>query len=102
MGYTYWDMPSVSDEMKRVSTSDKGFVGHASEIETSMQLHLQPELVDMDAAQWVPGVWGNPASGDPKKGEHIIDAAVKALVKILNEYHSGQLQERLKWRKEVL
>ena len=102
LGYTYWEMPTVSDEMKRVSESDKGFIGHASEIETSMQLHLQPALVDMGAARWVPGVWGNPATGDSKKGEHIIDAAVKALVTILNEVHNGQLQERQKWREEVL
>ncbi len=102
LGYTYWEMPSVADEMRRVSESDKGFIGHASEIETSMQLHLQPELVDVGAARWVPGVWGNPATGDPKKGEKIIDAAVRALVTILIEVHSGQLQERLKWREEVL
>ncbi len=102
MGYTYWEMPTVSEEMKRVSASDKGFIGHASEIETSMQLYLQPELVDMRAARWVPGVWGDPATADAKKGECVIDSAVKALVKILGEYHSGQLEERQKWRKEVL
>ena len=102
LGYTYWELPSVAEEMKRVSESDKGFIGHASEMETSMQLHLQPELVDMGAARWVPGVWGDPASADSEKGKHIIDAAVRGLVKILNEVHSGQLLERLKWRKEVL
>jgi creatinine amidohydrolase/Fe(II)-dependent formamide hydrolase-like protein len=102
LGYTYWELPGVEEEMKRVSETDKGFIGHASEMETSMQLHLQPDLVDMGVSRWVPGVWGNPETANPEKGEHVITAAVQGLVKILNGVHNGQLQERMKWRKEVL
>jgi creatinine amidohydrolase len=102
MSYTYWDMPSVPEEMEAVSQSDKGFIGHAAEIETSLQLYLQPQLVDKGAAVWVPGLWGDPSTATREKGERIFNAALEALVKILREYHSGTLEERLRWRKEVL
>ncbi len=102
VSYDYWDLPSVPEVMKNVSRSDKGFIGHAAEIETSLQLFLQPELVDMGVAGWVPGLWGDPSTATREKGERIVNAAVEALVKILYDYHSGRLEERLKWRKEVL
>jgi len=101
LGYNYWDLPSVAEEIKKVSVSDKGFIGHSGEIETSLQLYLQPELVHMDVATWVPGVWGDPSTGNPEKGERIIQAAVHALVRILRDYQSGVIEDRLKWRKEI-
>jgi len=102
IGYTYWDMPSVPEEMATVCQSDKGFIGHAGEIETSLQLYLQPELVDMAAAVWVPGLWGDPSTGAREKGKRIVNAAVNALASIVRDYHSGKLEDRLVWRKEVL
>jgi len=102
VGYTYWELPSVPEEWKRISQSDKGFVGHAAEIETSMQLYLQPELVDMGAAVWVPGVFGDPSTATREKGERLHKAAVNALVGLLRDYHSGELEDRLVWRKEIL
>ena len=101
LGYNYWDLPLVLDEMKKVSQTDKGSLGHAGEIETSLQLYLQPELVDMAAASWVSGVWGDPSSGTSEKGVSIIDTAVKALVKTLRDYYSGELENRLVMRKEI-
>jgi len=102
VGYTYWELPSVSEEWKKICQSDKGFVGHAAEIETSMQLYLQPELVDMGAAVWVPGVFGDPSTATREKGERLHNAAVNALVGILRDYHSGKLEDTLVWRKEIL
>jgi creatinine amidohydrolase/Fe(II)-dependent formamide hydrolase-like protein len=99
---TYWDLPSVFGQIKKVSQSDKGFIGHAGEIETSLQLFLQPERVDQGAATWSPGVWGDPSTGAREKGESIVKVVVDALVKFLREYHSGILEDRLVWRKEVL
>lgn len=89
IGYTYWDLPPVREEMERVSQSDKGFIAHAAEIETSMQLYLQPELVDMNAAVWVPGVWGDPSTATREKGEKIVNAAVNAFAKIIRNIHTG-------------
>ena len=95
LSYTYWNMPSVPEEMKIVSQSDKGSIGHAGEIETSLQLYLQPELVDIGSAIRVPGLMGDPSTGSCEKGERIVNAAVNALVKILRDYHSGELEDRL-------
>jgi len=102
IGYNYWDLPSVSEEIKKACPSDKGFLGHSGEVETSLQLYLQPELVNMEAATWVPGVWGDPSAGARQKGERIIEVAVNSLVKILRDFHSGVLEDKLVWRKEIL
>ena len=101
IGYNYWDISPTPEEMEAVSETDKGFIAHAGEIETSLQLYLQPELVDMDCAVWTPGVHGDPSTGTGEKGEHIVNAAVDALVKILRDYHRGKLEDDLVWRREV-
>jgi len=98
IGYTYWEIPSVPEQMKEISQSDKGSIGHAGEMETSIQLYLQPELVDRNAARWAPGVLGDPSKGTRDKGERLINATVSALVKLLRDYHDGTLDEDLAWR----
>ncbi len=50
IGYNYWDISPTPEEMEAVSETDKGFIAHAGEIETSLQLYLQPELVDIGSA----------------------------------------------------
>ena len=44
VGCDYWDAPGMPDAMRRLCPVDRGFVGHAGEFETSVQMHLQPEL----------------------------------------------------------
>lgn len=99
--YTYWEMPSVTEELRRISQTDEGLgkdiIGHAGEIETSLQLYLQPELVDIGSAVQVPGVVGDPTSGNREKGEHIVNTAVNALVKILRDYQSGVTYNAWPW-----
>ena len=102
IGYNYWDISPFPDETKAVCQTDKGFVGHSGEFETSFQLYLQPELVDMGVAVWVPGVFGDPSTATREKGERLHNAAVNALVGLLRDYHSGELEDRLVWRKEIL
>ena len=46
---TYWQM--VSDELAQRSDADAGSIGHAGEWETSLQLALRPELIDMARCQ---------------------------------------------------
>ncbi len=94
--YTYWQMPPVTEEMKRISQTDEG-IGHAGEMETSLQLYLQPELVDIGSAVQVPGVMGDPTSASREKGEHIVNTAVNALVKILRDYQSGVTYNAWPW-----
>ncbi len=96
VGYTWWNIPSISKEMEIISESDKGVIGHAGELETAMQLYLQPELVDTDSAIWAPGVRGDPSTGTREKGERLCNAAVDGVVKILRDYHSGKLEYSLR------
>ena len=93
---TWWQIPRVAKEMKLLTELDNGSIGHAGEVETSIQLYLQPELVDMGAAEWAQGVVGNPQVGTADKGERLVTVAVDALVEILREYHSGKLASSLK------
>lgn len=101
IGYHLYDIPTLPERMKAICQTDKGAAGHSGEMETSLQLYLQPELVDRAAANWAPGVKGNPASGSREKGEQIVNAAVDALAKLIREYHSGELEDKLVWRKEI-
>ncbi|MCX5906350.1 MAG: creatininase family protein [Deltaproteobacteria bacterium] len=102
IGYNYWDLPNVAQTLKKVCPTDKGFLGHSGEVETSLQLYLQPDAVDMNAASWVTGVWGDPSAGSAEKGKQMHEAIVKALAQTLRNYHSGALEDTLVWRKEIL
>lgn len=102
VGYTYWDLPGVAEAWRAVSETDAGFVGHAGEVETSLQLYLQPELVEMDKARWVPGMYGDPRRATREKGALFFDAAVRGLMQIAEELHSGALEKRLEWNGVVV
>jgi len=82
-GVTYWEL--IPEMMAKVGVVDKGSIGHAGEIETSLQLHFQPEHVDMTQAVHVPGVGGDPPAGTAEKGEQIAKAAADAVVEVLRE-----------------
>ena len=100
--YDYWQLPSVPDQMKRICESDKGRIGHAGELETSFQLYLQPELVDTDAIKWAPGTMGDPTFGSREKGERLFNIIVDALMGVLRDCHSGKLEEKSEWRREII
>ncbi len=100
-GFTYWELPNVPGAMRDISETDKGFIGHAAEFETSLQLLLQPELVDMEAAEWDTGVAGNPASASREKGKLMFDATVKSLVGVIRRYHAGEYEDARIWRKTI-
>lgn len=77
---------------------------HAGECETSLMLHLKPELVHMDKAiDWVPegiergdlnygsllrycpdGVWGEAKCATAEKGEKILNFMIDSLIKRMN------------------
>jgi len=102
VGYNYWDLPRVAETLKKVCPVDKGFLGHAGEVETSLGRFLQPETVDLGAAAWVAGVWGDPSHGTAEKGKAIFEVIVQSLVETLKDYQSGRLEDRLVWRKQIL
>ncbi|MCD6300013.1 MAG: creatininase family protein [Dehalococcoidales bacterium] len=98
VGYTYWEL--IDEEMK--ATSEKDFrIGHAAEIETSLQLYLQPELVDKEAASWAPGVVGDPTYATYEKGKRLFNAAVRAVARYIRDYHSEKLEDALVWRRDL-
>lgn len=101
MGYNYWDLPKVAEAVKQICKIDKGFLGHSGEMETSMELYLQPGEVDMDSAVWVSGVWGDPSGGSAEKGKQIFQGTVNSLVQTLKDYRSGALEDKLIWRREI-
>ena len=106
IGLSWWDIPGVAEEMNRLTDTDQGCVAHAGEVETSIQLYLQPDLVDKDAAVWRRGVWGDPSSATREKGERLVKVAVASLAQLLRDYHSNVLdpvvgREVLEGRKTI-
>ncbi len=100
-GFTYWELPDMAGAMRDISETDKGFIGHAAEFETSLQLLLQPDLVDMEVAEWDTGVAGNPASASREKGKLMFDATVNSLVGVIRRYHAGEYEDARVWRKTI-
>jgi creatinine amidohydrolase len=98
IAYTYWRL--MDKELQSISESDYR-IGHAGEIETSLQLYLQPDLVDKEKVAWAPGALGDPAKGTYEKGKALFEAAVNAVATALRLYHSGKLEEYLTWRKDI-
>lgn len=106
---TYWDM--IPDFLATESERDRGSIGHAGEWETSLQLFLRPELVDMSRArageerqelsdgsrafaafaerrrERSGGVHGDPTVATAEKGERLFRAARDALVRTVREHH---------------
>lgn len=100
-GFTYWLLPGVPEAMRAMSETDKGSIGHSGEFETSLQLFLQPELVDTAAAEWTSGVQGNPAAGTREKGERVFRVVVDALVELLRRYRAGEYDDDRNWRQDI-
>ncbi len=101
VGQDYWTIPGMPEAMRTLCPTDRGFIGHAGEFETSVQMHLQPELVEADKAEWAPGALGDPSAATAEKGERLIGAAVEALAQFLRDFHSGKIEEGLRWRKGI-
>ena len=104
--YSYWQ--SIKNVLVEIGDSEIGGMGHACEMETSLALHLRPELVDLKAiARDMPdvrvalscidfrqpgflgipldfrrdsksGVMGDPTLATAEKGEKIFTAALAA------------------------
>ena len=104
--YSYWQ--SIKNVLVEIGDSEIGGMGHACEMETSLALHLRPELVDLKAiARDMPdvrvalscidfrqpgflgipldfvrdsksGVMGDPTLATAEKGEKIFTAALEA------------------------
>jgi creatinine amidohydrolase len=101
-GAAYWDLASA--ELARLCVGPRQEMGHACEIETSMVLHLRPDLVKLDRAKNDPddtpggleglswprdfarrtdhGVVGYPELADAERGRLMLEAAVKKVAEV--------------------
>jgi creatinine amidohydrolase len=78
---------------------------HAGEVETSLALHLWPELVQGSAEEayptfprfvlvrdklshWPTGVWGDPTKASADKGRRILEVEARGLAQVLQELES--------------
>jgi creatinine amidohydrolase len=106
---TYWNM--TPDELLAWSDADEGSIGHGGEWETSLQLHLRPELVDMAHAvkddwrlkfgpdvgryakfperrrEMAHGVMGDPFAASAEKGAKLFGVLRDSLIALCREYH---------------
>jgi creatinine amidohydrolase len=101
IGLDYWELPLIPERMAEICTTDKGFVCHAGEVETSLQLYLQRELVDESSKEWTEGMNGNPSEATTEKGRLIFEACVEAVVTFIQEYQNGTIEDRSRWKKNV-
>jgi creatinine amidohydrolase len=116
---SYWHL--IGPLLRAIGTSEQGGMGHACEMETSLQLHLRPELVSMaDARKDVPrpltpysaidfrdpgpllvpldfrrdsteGVMGDPSMATSEKGLAIADAVVEGLTRVAEGFARAPL-----------
>lgn len=112
---SYWSL--IRDTLEGLSERDGGDIGHAGELETSIQLHLQPEAVNLGSVTpsdcldlreyasrpyalpltaYVPpnpmaesphGVYGFALAGTPDKGRRIVVAAAERLADFARRFH---------------
>lgn len=111
LALTYWHM--APDELREWGEeADPGSIGHGGEWETSLQLYLRGDLVDMTLAvkdQWRTkfsqsvkryakfperrremehGVMGDPLVASAAKGERLFEVLLDRLVGLCREYHT--------------
>lgn len=110
---SYWDM--IREEIESGRESDQGGISHGGEMETSLLLYLQEDLVGGRSTDFVrddrdgrrrtdlfgtgsvyypehfiemteTGVSGTPSAADPEFGERLFEAAANELAVFLDEY----------------
>ncbi len=111
---SYWNLSL--DLMREMSSRDPGTIGHAGEMETSIQLHLQPECVDLESvteeqcldlvahpdlgggAVFLPpnprvesphGVYGQARAGTREIGERMVRVTAQRLADLLVQFHAS-------------
>jgi creatinine amidohydrolase len=111
VGLNYWSL--VRDLLEEKSRADGGSIGHAGEVETSLQLALRADLVRPDLApgegtemprsalgKWAElvvatpdpalesplGVYGAAAAASAAFGEEILEQATSRLVQLLDDF----------------
>ena len=109
---SYWSL--LGDELGSITPGDHGNIGHAGQTETSIQLHLQPGMVDPDfgaVTNWadlgarvedpltvgaykppIPlqdspnGIYGDLTQARPELGERVVDLVSERLATVIREF----------------
>lgn len=110
---SYWNV--IPEVMHALTERDGGSIGHSGEIETSIQLHLQPDCVEMDDVKaeqcldlavrderygptqgiYLPpapqldsphGVYGIAHAGTADKGRKVVDAAADRVAEFVRRF----------------
>ncbi len=112
-GAAYWDLAAAN--LAALCRGPRRDVGHACEIETSMLLHLRPDLVQTDLIRDDPdttpagfqglswardfgrrtdhGVVGHPESADADRGRRMVEAVVDRVAAVARELLTLSLPE---------
>jgi len=81
LAVSYWHLiPGTLEELRE---GEGVGLGHSGELETSIQLYLQPEWV-ADERPLAPGVTDDPALAEAAKGQRLMEAAAKALAEYVH------------------
>jgi creatinine amidohydrolase len=118
---SYWHL--IIPQLREIGTSEIGGMGHACEMETSLQLHLRPELVSMADAvtemgrpltpystidfrasgplmialdfrrDSTHGVMGDPTVATAEKGAAIAEAVLGELVRAIETFEAVPLPD---------
>ena len=116
---TYWNL--IGDEIRENRRSEFGGISHACEMETALQMYLQPDNVRMDrlppannvkgGSFWSPAMFasnkismyipydqlselghiGDPQKATPEFGETVFEAVIKKALKLVEVIQKGEL-----------
>lgn len=76
LAVTYWDL--IPEVLEEVREGEGTSIGHSGELETSIQLYLQPQRV-ADHRPMAPGITDDPVLAGAAKGQRLMEAAAEAL-----------------------
>lgn len=121
VAFSYWEAATV--EMGEWAEADGASVGHGGEWETSLQLHLRPQLLDMERAgvdvfpnpysqdlqsfagyaerrrdtKGQTGIMGNALVATPEKGERLFNLLVDKVSRLVREMHAAPTRHYLEF-----
>ncbi|MFC1978758.1 creatininase family protein [Chloroflexota bacterium] len=99
VAYSYWKI--IDQDIKDILNRPDYILGHADDMETAMELLLQPTLVSSEEISWAPGVIGDPAPATRKIGEKLFKTAVDKLIKLICDYRDGNLEKGITWQRDT-
>jgi creatinine amidohydrolase len=121
VAFSYWE--AAMAEMAEWADADGGWIGHGGEWETSLQLHLRPQLIDPDRAgrdvfpnpyseelrsfaayaerlrdaEGCTGIMGDALAATPEKGARLFALLVDKVSRLVREMHAAPVRHYLEF-----